>query len=127
MKINIAEKDIGIFIDLLYLGNWIINSNYIADKMLNKYEKVFKQLFRSVEDVVALEYEDLYDRVEKFIQKYNSDVFPSEFARQYADLKMPIDTSKDKAIESFETNREFRENIEKEILKHGLRNIQVTI
>ena len=122
MEICIKVKDIEMLIELLYLGNWIINSNFTADKMVNNYEKLFKKLFKSVESSLAFEYEDLHGRVDKFIKKYNSDILPSEFARQYADIKMPIDISRDKVIDSFEENRQFREKLEKEIEKHGLRN-----
>ena len=125
MEICIKDKDIEMLIELLYLGNWIINSNLTPEKTIIKYEKLYKKIFKLVKDEIEFGYEDLYDRMSKFIEKYNTDIFPIEFARQYADLKKPIAVSKDKIVESFGQNREYRKKIEMEIKLNGLMNIEI--
>jgi len=131
MKIKLSTSESNCLIELLYLGNWLANSNKHSDKKTEKYEllfyKVYKQLLFGEPDET-----DLYNRLIEIIEYYNNSMLFTEFARHYAEYKYPINKYIVNEINNeitmqYAANSVLKSACEKELQTNGFKNINVML
>ena len=131
MKFNFSKKEIETLVELVYLGNWTANAARSSDERVECYDRLFNKIFDEAQTEIQKEMsqEDLYDNVEGIIKRYETDIFPSLFAKQYADFLYPYcnDTDRNDFIKKYVPHKVFRELCEKEMRANGFRNIQILL
>jgi len=120
---NFPENDYQILIELIYLGNWVVNSTRNPKNQISEYAQFAHSVFQSV----GASEEELYDKLEVFIEQYENNIFPSLFAEKYTHYKFSHLKNTESNILSIKTQKDFQKSCENEILLNGLANITLDI
>ena len=72
MKIELSEQQFRYLLDLVYIGNWVINSTREEDDRIREYDEVESAIFSRC----------LHCRMSKLVELYNGELIPS---RAFAD------------------------------------------
>ena len=72
MKIELSEQRFRYLLDLVYIGNWVINSTREEDDRIREYDEVESEIFSHC----------LHHRMGKLVELYNGELIPS---RAFAD------------------------------------------
>lgn len=72
MKIELTEQQFRYLLDLVYIGNWVINSTRDEDDRIREYDAVESTVFSHC----------LHHRMEKLVEMYDGELIPS---RAFAD------------------------------------------
>ena len=72
MKIELSEQQFRYLLDLVYIGNWVINSTREEDDRIREYDEVESMIFSHC----------LHHRMSKLVELYNGELIPS---RAFAD------------------------------------------
>ena len=130
MELSFTKEEIKKIIKLIYLGNWLINSNTQQENRILIYDNIlyrFIDLFAKSHLHKSLTNEEIHDEVEQYINKYNLDVFSKEFAKRYADKVCPITQKTDSFKNNILINHTIKTRCEQEIKNNGLKNVNLNI
>ena len=72
MKIELSEQQFRYLLDLVYIGNWVINSTREEDDRIREYDELESMVFSHC----------LHHRMEKLVELYDGELIPS---RAFAD------------------------------------------
>ncbi len=72
MKIELSEQQFRYLLDLVYIGNWVMNSTREEDDRIREYDEVESAIFSHC----------LHHRMSKLVELYNGELIPS---RAFAD------------------------------------------
>ena len=72
MKIELSEQRFRYLLDLVYIGNWVINSTREENDRIREYDEVESEIFSHC----------LHHRMSKLVELYNGELIPS---RAFAD------------------------------------------
>ena len=72
MKIELSEQQFRYLLDLVYIGNWVVNSTREEDDRIREYDEVESMIFSHC----------LHHRMEKLVELYDGELIPS---RAFAD------------------------------------------
>lgn len=72
MKMELSEQQFRYLLDLVYIGNWVINSTREEDDRIREYDEVESMIFSHC----------LHHRMSKLVELYNGELIPS---RAFAD------------------------------------------
>ena len=126
--LNFSKSEIDTLVELVYLGNWLTSSAMRSKCDSEKYN----ELFLKISGACNLEEEEIYCRLQWIIERYNNSILFSEFAKQYADHKYPIDLVAVKkgdqgALMQYAGNCVFKIACEKELETNGLKCVSVAL
>ncbi len=146
MKINITKKQYKILLELLYLGDWVINARFTEnDDEFKKDVSDLSNYFRSfAKDFGTKENELTYSKelnqyffakekeleVHNYIEEYNEDVFWEELQERLVMMEFDKiyheDIQKKMSIEErFQKIREIENKYDQEFETNGIENLYV--
>ena len=134
MKIELSEQQFRYLLDLVYIGNWVINSTREEDDRIREYDEVESMIFSHC----------LHHRMSKLVELYNGELIPSrafadggihEAIEQYEDVVFFEILAEELAMrdmdgepmtgENYEALKERIEEYLSEFDRHGTDNITV--
>jgi len=145
MKINITKKEYRLLIDMLYLADWMMNSNIIGDDQKHsqheKLRKKFLSYYKEMEAEDIIEYcnklNDYYEVQnydeylhEIFIDSYDDETFWAELISRLSKRDAIKEIGIEKLTKMKDLDRamkigEFREKYENEFEQHGLKHVKI--
>lgn len=145
MKILFSEKEYRLLLDMLYLSDWVMNSNLADPEAHNQEHSALRKKILSyykemgADDIIEYvadddEYYELRDHDDelhtKFIDPYEDEVFWDELSDRLAerDLIRKIGVEKFEAMDGFDRvakTEAIRERYLQEFEHHGLERIQI--
>jgi hypothetical protein len=138
-SINLSDKEYKKLLDLVYLGNWMINSFKIDDQV-EEYEDLEQLILSKASDFNQQEYifydedsEEYFtnrkfeDEIDEYIQEYDNYTFWDELANRLAirDMRRQIGPVKTLNDEHWGIKYEIEEAYTQEFEKSELKNVIV--
>lgn len=133
MEIKISGKEIEILAQLIYLGNWIVNSMKKPEERITKYDKFFNKIIKQLNSPKKeISRNELHNEVEELIEQYNKDILFPAFSEEYANFKYPYhkyEMLKDEGYlkRQIISNNTFRRLCENELESNSFKNIEINI
>lgn len=130
------KKEFRSMIELIYLGNHIINSYRTNSKVLWRYEQLLQNVFSHFEpldskDVIFDESDLTYklkpnieDRLEDLIKEYDENVFWDSFIKKLVERDLTTKYGK-LTEEHYKEIKELEKQYTKEIRKNGINNFEL--
>lgn len=143
MKINLTKKQYRLLIDLIYAGNWIVNSTKNAKELNKEYEDLVQYIYSFYKDYDlenVVEYDEKYERyfetrdyeeseISDFIEEYDDYTFwqklESMLAKRDAVKEFDGKVTENNYEEILKRTFELEEKYENEFVENGLENINV--
>lgn len=135
MKLNFTVEEIELLGDLVFLGNWIINSHRLHDVQIEKYEKIsdivekiHNQLLSSDDKNIYIDMSDFYmKRLKNYIEDYDEEGCFFTLAEKLAEANYPVNPNSTKYYDSVNMQTDAQHIYEKELNKKGVSIISVDI
>ncbi len=145
MKINFTNKEFRTLLDLIYLGNWVINANEIEpEKNLNKHEELVQKIYSHAKDfnfenlveynnefkeyIETAEFED--SEVSEYLEEYEEQNFWETLISRLAErdflLEIPRGSLNDLSLEEkFIKIQKHEDKWTEEFSKFGIDNLEI--
>lgn len=133
MKIELSKEQYLRLVELVYLGNWLMNAHRVADDHLEEYDESEQQFlsfckkFGDNDIQYDAKYKTYYisreqeDKLGEFIKDYDDATFWDELADRLGD-RDTLASNREPTIEEVLANRN---KYHEEIAKNGLRRVKV--
>jgi hypothetical protein len=146
IEIKFTKEQYRNLVDLVYLGNWMVNAIRETGKQIQKYEDVEQHIYYfakegGLENLIEFddklseffpsrEFEEETD-VEKFRVEYNDEIFWDELIDRSARHDFTMEYGEDDIREMtwkerMEKEYPFLEKYEEEFVKYGIKNLEIT-
>lgn len=135
MKLTLTKEQFEILSDLVFLGNWVVNSHRLPDDTIKKYETLSTQIQKLHERLLPPDekdlYIDIYDYYMKHLKTYiddydNEGCFPV-LAQKLAEANYPANPNATKYYNSLNMQYDAQTIYEKELTKKGMSIISIDI
>jgi hypothetical protein len=138
-NINLSDEQYKQLIDLVFLGNWMINS-FKTEDMEMKYEELEQYLLSKASEFKQEDYVIFDEKLkqyfttrkheeenDKYIQEYDNYTFWDELGDRLAtrDMKRIIGPVKSISDEHWSIKHEIEETYSQEFEKNGIKNVNV--
>lgn len=139
MKINFTNKQMSYLLQMVELGNWMINSYRLPDEMLEEYDDISQYVMENARkmnfnDITYNKKHDMYymtreaeERLDPFKKSYDTDNFWLELVSNLAkrDYWNREDTQDDNHEDRIKKIFGIEEKYEIEFEENGLENVRV--
>lgn len=144
MNINLTKKQYKLLIDLVYAGNWIVNSTKNAKELNKEYEDMVQYIYSFYKDFGlenVVEYDSKYERyfetrdydeseISDYIEEYDDYTFwqnlESMLAKRDAVKESGGKVTENNYEDILKRTFELEEKYENEFVENGLENVDVS-
>lgn len=135
MKLEFTKEEISLIGDLVFLGNWIINSHRLSDEQIKEYETISAKVENLHKKLLSHEEKDLYidmsdyymKKLNNYISDYDEEGYLFTLAEKLSEVNYPIDQKATKYYDSATMQTDAQHIYENEFKKKGLSIINVDI
>lgn len=135
MKLEFTKEEINLLGDLVFLGNWIINSHRLTDVQIKEYETISAKIENLHNNLLSSEEKDLYidmsdyymNRLSDYIKDYDEEGYLFTLAEKLSEVNYPINQNATKYYDSATMQTDAQHIYENEFKKKGLSIINIDI
>ena len=128
IKLELSPKDFGTLAELVYVGNWIINSVRLHKDFIKKYDRIYEKIAKAFYKTLTPEEKDnfscadrcLEDAMTDYIYNYEDKVFNANLADKLADFNYPKD-------DCLTINQHVSHQYEEALEKNGLAVVSIKV
>jgi len=136
-KIELTDKELDLLAEMVYLGNWVINSCRLPANILKEYELLFDKIAdiyekRKIDLEPEVEIDEplkhFHELTEDHIDYYNNDILFDLLAEKLAEFKFPIDYEDTENLpKALTVQIAAKRAYEKELATNNLTNLEINI